>query len=379
MFSVRGLASPATLHVILSDGSRLLLESVKANGDIPAKKKLSHPVLGDLEVSCSLTRSSFLGLTPNLHYPALLFLLSAPFVLRGSIVVPTFQTTSATALYMLLVVYLFLSSPNLANFTDATLSLSLSSSSSAAATKVPTRRPDPNRSDASLVSSSSPAAPPADATLLYTVGDLFAGCLVSSSSSSSRDVDVAQLLSAADAFLGILRSLGRCMALACKACEGNSLKTTKFWNTDKDKYSTLRAMLEAEKLTGVHKPGGKTRDPSAAIGLLWMRRSIAFVVAIFEGITSEEELTFGAAATAGYKKELQQFHGMVLKSIFSGVLASVPTKESFANTIAPGVPEEQQMEVVKRDMRHFLVQVKPLFTVWKELFVELDLENMAVV
>eukprot|EP00967_Tisochrysis_lutea_P132628 scaffold231829_cov32-Tisochrysis_lutea.AAC.2 len=40
------------------------------------------------------------------------------------------------------------------------------------------------------------------------------------------------------------------------------------------RVATVRALLEAEKASGVHRPGPILADPSAAMALLWMRRTI---------------------------------------------------------------------------------------------------------
>jgi hypothetical protein len=42
--------------------------------------------------------------------------------------------------------------------------------------------------------------------------------------------------------------------------------------------ATLRALLRAELGTNIHQPGGVLKDPSAAIALVWARRSLAFQV-----------------------------------------------------------------------------------------------------
>lgn len=39
---------------------------------------------------------------------------------------------------------------------------------------------------------------------------------------------------------------------------------------------TLRTLLEYEKESGVKLSGGRLKNPSAAVGLLWIRRSVAF-------------------------------------------------------------------------------------------------------
>lgn len=44
----------------------------------------------------------------------------------------------------------------------------------------------------------------------------------------------------------------------------------------KSRRETLRSLLEYEKELGVHGPDGRLKDPSGAMGLLWIRRSLAF-------------------------------------------------------------------------------------------------------
>ena len=44
----------------------------------------------------------------------------------------------------------------------------------------------------------------------------------------------------------------------------------------KSRRETLRSLLEYEKELGVHGPDGRLKDPSGAMGLLWIRRSLEF-------------------------------------------------------------------------------------------------------
>ena len=43
----------------------------------------------------------------------------------------------------------------------------------------------------------------------------------------------------------------------------------------------MAMMLDEEVSSGMHSPGGVLADPSAAIGLLWARRGLAFWIALF--------------------------------------------------------------------------------------------------
>jgi len=52
---------------------------------------------------------------------------------------------------------------------------------------------------------------------------------------------------------------------------------------------TLAMLLSSEVDAGIHKPGGILKDPSGAVGFLWMRRSIAYQHALFKAITEGTE------------------------------------------------------------------------------------------
>jgi len=49
---------------------------------------------------------------------------------------------------------------------------------------------------------------------------------------------------------------------------------------DPDTVWSVRALLEAEKASGVHRPGGLLTDPSAAMALLWMRRTMSYYIQV---------------------------------------------------------------------------------------------------
>jgi hypothetical protein len=177
--------------------------------------------------------------------------------------------------------------------------------------------------------------------------------------------------------------------------------------------------LEGEKETGIHKPGGIIKDPSSAAGLLWIRRSLAYQLAIFEALTTEgnEDMTLTQATQIAYDKELLQYHAWMLKAVFGRVIASVPSKEVrraraksgrrlsrrsllisrcatplvlfhlfllthhsrlqvFGEKVAaPGVPEAQRRAVVEGDMKEFVDIVGPVLECWKKVYGELDLED----
>lgn len=135
--------------------------------------------------------------------------------------------------------------------------------------------------------------------------------------------------------------------------------------------------LQGEKETGIHKPGGMNKDPSSAAGLLWMRRSISFQVAIFEALLAGgETATLPAATGKAYADELEVYHGWLLKKIFGKVISSSPSRESFAEKLAPNVIDSMRQVVVDRDMATFCEKLNPILEQWKSVYAELDLEDV---
>ena len=146
---------------------------------------------------------------------------------------------------------------------------------------------------------------------------------------------------------------------------------------DRVKFSKMRALLAGEKETGIHKPGGVNKDPSSAAGLLWMRRSVSFQVAIFDALLAGgDTVTLPKATGKAYVDELEVYHGWLLKKIFSKVISSSPSREQFGEKLAPGVIQSMRQAIVDRDMQIFCTKLQPVLAEWKKVFADLDLEDV---
>ena len=86
----------------------------------------------------------------------------------------------------------------------------------------------------------------------------------------------------------------------------------------KKHHQTLSDLLMAEVEAGIHKPGGILKDPSGAVGFLWMRRSIAYQHALFEALTVGAEPR--QAAYDAYRSTLMPFHGWAMRRLYTAFL-----------------------------------------------------------
>lgn len=87
---------------------------------------------------------------------------------------------------------------------------------------------------------------------------------------------------------------------------------------------TLAMLLSSEADAGIHKPGGILKDPSGAVGFLWMRRSIAYQHALFKAITEGAEPK--EAAFDAYKTTLMAYHGAIMRRLYMTFLSQCTPK-----------------------------------------------------
>ena len=192
-----------------------------------------------------------------------------------------------------------------------------------------------------------------------------------------NEIKVAELLVACEAFLEILRAMGSSMMLAVKDFQNNIKKAHMMFDVDQNKYSTMKALLEAEKKTGIHQPGGINKDPSSAAGLLWIRRSLSYQLVIFQELIKGDEVTLQCATQISYDQELLPFHAWMLKTVFGRVIASVPTRENLEKALLPKTDDaDLRKNVSDKDMKEFVDLVGPVLEQWRAVYAELDLEDV---
>ena len=138
---------------------------------------------------------------------------------------------------------------------------------------------------------------------------------------------------------------------------------------------SLADSLRAENRA--HKPGGVLEDPSVAVGFLWLRRTLAFQVGINRyALAADGPVALAAAAKRAYADELEPVHGWLLRGVFGAALNNVPAWDAYLVAVAPQVPAEYRHAVVRRDLEAFNAALVPLLAAWKQLFIDLDLEDV---
>lgn len=225
---------------------------------------------------------------------------------------------------------------------------------------------------------------------------------------NGNDIDTAQLLKACRAHLKLMKSGGRSLQLVAKDLESNLIKAETPFNKARKQGKTLYSLLESERRSGIHKDGNELHNESAAMvcclfksciafkieiisthfslifyclhvqGLLWIRRSLAFQLDLFESsLISENGKDPGVAAIDAYETNLLPYHGWMLQKVFPLSLSAMPKRDAFISAFGgsdePVSPAHK--EEIVRKLSTLLKTWRPIIKRWRNDFESLNLED----
>ena len=210
-------------------------------------------------------------------------------------------------------------------------------------------------------------------TKLDDVCTTFSACL------NGDEIDTARLIEACKAHLVFMKtSGGNSLRLVAKDLESNILKAEKQFKRAPEQGRTLSSLLQSEREAGIHK-GSMLNEHSAAMGLLWIRRSLAFQLELYASLIDQDGPHPRDAAYAAYTKTLSQFHGFALRKLFPATFSRMPNREQliamFGGVTLDGLNEEIKREVVDK-LESLVSAWDPLISKWEEDFARLNLEDV---
>jgi len=194
-----------------------------------------------------------------------------------------------------------------------------------------------------------------------------------------REIDVVRLLHAAHHYTTSMRQIGQ--SQSAQDMERNIEKARALVRTA-PRGSTrhnLQALLEYEKNLGIHGPHGHLKDPSGAVGFLWIRRSLAYQYRMFE-LVLERNLDPPTAAAQAYRTELQPYHGWTLQQVYTLAMKTLTPSTTEAMLAKVGGFDDAKFgpaedQATRKDLQRLLNAWRPLLARWKQIYVQLDLED----
>lgn len=192
-----------------------------------------------------------------------------------------------------------------------------------------------------------------------------------------REINTAKLLKAIRAHLELMKSGGSSLCLVAKDLESNLRKVEALFCKSPKECHSLSSMLQLERESDMH-DGNVLQDPSAAMGLLWIRRSLAFQSHLFESLLPSDGDHPKDAAYEAYNEHLSPYHGWMLRTVFPASLSQMPHRNVFISKFGEVEMEEldhEQESKIVRKLRALIRTLDPLLTAWKDCFEELNLED----
>ncbi|KAL9186121.1 hypothetical protein ACHAXT_005359 [Thalassiosira profunda] len=195
---------------------------------------------------------------------------------------------------------------------------------------------------------------------------------------NGSEVDMAQLLKACRAHLLLMKSGGTVLRVIAKDLEGNIDKAeTMFKKLRKEDRRYLASLLEVERASGIHE-GNSLQSESAAAGLLWIRRSLAFQLDLYASLIPANGRHPKDAAMDAYYKTLSPYHGWMLQKAFPLSFSSMPDRTVFLAKFGGREPDDldeaYERDVVKK-LKALVATWEPIIDVWSNEFERLDLED----
>lgn len=213
----------------------------------------------------------------------------------------------------------------------------------------------------------------ATTTLVGTLVHPFDGCLMHGGSShddQEGDIDMDCLISACTRLKDVMYQLGQ--EGNARDLHNNLVKIEQARAAVPARHGqTLRSLLEYEKKTGVKQSGGRLKNPSAAVGLLWIRRSVAFQRRMNSILLERPHLSSTTAALEAYHEELEPYHSWGLQKVYkmafrattpprSKIISRFLGRESTSTSTTLDANEEA---MTIRDLRILLDTWQPVSTV----------------
>ena len=169
-----------------------------------------------------------------------------------------------------------------------------------------------------------PGAAPADGRRLRKVASVFSECC-----HGEDDVDVHALVEAGRAFVAMLEGVGGFAALSVQEASNNLSKITAGMAAVGARGGSMLSILRAEVQSGIHGAGGLLKDPSAAMGVLWICRFLTFweevcLMRAQPPPPDGEVVSLRMTIDGAYKHTLLPYHGWVTEKAFEVAAAAAP-------------------------------------------------------
>ncbi|KAK6940643.1 Glycolipid transfer protein domain [Dillenia turbinata] len=164
--------------------------------------------------------------------------------------------------------------------------------------------------------------------------------------------------------LPAIDNFGSAMSFVKSDVGGNILRLESKYLSNPTEFNLLRSIIEEEVDSKTAK-----HSSSCTIALLWLTRSMDFLVQLFRNLLEHPEWSMSHACTESYKKTLKQYHGWVAISSFGVAIKLAPDRKKFTEVIG-------RRGDLNSDMEKFCNAFSPLLEQNHKFLASVGMDNL---
>uniref|UniRef100_L7LYD9 Putative pleckstrin logy domain protein n=1 Tax=Rhipicephalus pulchellus TaxID=72859 RepID=L7LYD9_RHIPC len=220
-----------------------------------------------------------------------------------------------------------------------------------------------------------PSSSPSDVTGSREVGTFFSvmeSSFVQMREASESSIETAQFLACCRSVLPVFNVLGGRVFAPIKAdIQGNIDKLNEKYNTDKDGFARLTAMLQKEVDEGRNATSGRALE-----ALLWLKRALEFILNFLSEIHGGNE-NLADCATKAYNGTLKQYHNWLVQKVFAVAVHAMPSLRTFKRELAPSPKDASHPDYAKQlhaDCGEYVVALRSVLETINQYYKNRNLE-----
>jgi len=202
----------------------------------------------------------------------------------------------------------------------------------------------------------------------------FVGVQVTQDSRGNVRIPTESFLNASGDFLPILDKLGSKAFQPVKMdISGNIAKIRTKFDTDRDKFNTLQAIVLEEKSTNTNRSANSATD-----AIMWLKRGLTFVKEFLKNVAQgEQDLT--KALQDAYTTSLARHHGWVVRGVFHLAVKAAPYYNDFIEALLDGSSDEDTIATLMSSMTSYTNALERILDILDEFYRENQLESSKLI
>ncbi|KAF9172321.1 hypothetical protein BGX21_005759 [Mortierella sp. AD011] len=177
---------------------------------------------------------------------------------------------------------------------------------------------------------------------------------------TDEGINTVEFLQATEGLVSIFDLFGSVFSVVQNDMNGNIKKIRERYLTNPEVNSTLEKLVKAEQ---------PEKKKTATEGLLWLTRGLDFTLQSLERSEANPTEELSVSFTKGYEGTLRQYHGVLVRPVFSMAMKACPYRADFYAKLG------QDQGLVKQDLTAYLAGLRKIVVQIQTFYVANKLDK----